>query len=415
MAKKMFSAILVFVVGVGCTKVELTNMYDCNSINFATQTTKAVTNSVDSIMKDANGFVVYATESGSSEWYDNLDGNRYIYNSTSQTWEWESSDEPSWPVPFNTMRFYALYPMEAAGFELSESAPSQIVGDIEVEASILDQTDYLAANSGDVTSKPATGILSLNFNHIMSKISFSVLQYENVLTIIRQLGIENVINKGSYDYVGAEWCELSNSNLGSFDDYVGSSGVFAKYGVANKVDPIRSDGHSLMLIPQQGGDDDDQVPIWDGSVGADSDGEGVPSGAYISIRYRTSLDGEDVIGYALRDSSPNDTEWSMNSSQYSAYKKRNGTYTGPLYVQAGFKLSAQSLNWVAGSEYDYTIQLIETGGIHLSEYYYDLDGVNTKIRINGSPDVGDTIFTTDIKIGVTVSEWVYSDSYGCTQ
>lgn len=414
MIRKVFLAILFLVVVVGCSKVDdnastssSVGEYDSSSINFETQTTKATSSDVDTMKADKNGFVVYGLEANASSWYDHIDGSRYIYDAQTEQWGWETSQTPSWPEPFNQMNFYAFYPSSATGFTVSSIATLSIIGDIVVESSILDQTDYLASRSGDIVVKPSTGVLSLNFTHIMSKVSFSVIQDAGILTVIRQLGIENVINQGTYDYMNSQWYNLSNTNLDCFDDYVGSAGPFAKYGVENQVDPIRIDGHELMLIPQSGGTEDDQTPVWDGSITVDEGGELVPNGAYISIRYRTNSATEDLVGYAFRETSANETEWAENSYFYSVYKKDGGKYTGPLYVKAGFKLSVEQLDWQAGTEYDYTLRLNQTGGIYLSEYYYDVDGNNTKIRVEGAPKVGDLVLITDMTVGVTIDEWVY--------
>ncbi|MFI3295904.1 MAG: fimbrillin family protein, partial [Rikenellaceae bacterium] len=310
MIHRIYWAILLLIMVVGCTKLDtktLVNTYDSDAINFVTQTTKAISYDIDTMQSDADGFVVYGVEVDSPSWYDNLDGNRYIFDPSYQLWEWSSSDDPLWPVPFSQMNFYAYYPERALGFSPQASSPSTLTGDIVVESSILNQTDFLASSSGDILAKPSTGVLPLSFSHIMSKVSFSVLQDAGVLTVIRQLGIENIINTGTYDYINSSWQELSNRNLGSFDDYVGSSGPFAKYGVADQTDPIRIDGHYLMLIPQTGGDGDNQTPVWDGTLSDDDRGEGVPEGAYISMRYRTSAneDTEDLVGYAFRESCSN--------------------------------------------------------------------------------------------------------------
>ncbi|MFI3282411.1 MAG: fimbrillin family protein [Rikenellaceae bacterium] len=403
----------VTITFVGCSNEEENNsmdLYDQSFINFETLATKATINDVDSIKGDSNGFVVYGLEQNSSDWYANIDGKCYIYDTVTQEWGWEDEQTPLWPDPFNQMNFYAYYPQSAEGFSLREIAPTSIIGDVEVVSTILDQTDYLASSSGDIVSKPLTGMQPLSFVHTMAKISFSVIQDEGILTVIRQLGIENVINKGSYDYINSTWYDLSNKNLASFDDYVGSSGPFAKYGVEDKVDPIRIDGHYLMLIPQTGGEGDEQTPLWDGSVTVDDSGDLLPNGAYISMRYRTNSKAENIVGYAFRETSQNDTEWDEENYFYPIYKKDGGSYNGPLYVKVGFKLSSEQLNWVAGSECDYTLKLNETGGIYLSEFYYDVDGKNTKIRVDGAPDLGDIVFTKDISFGVTVDGWNSSHS-----
>ncbi len=413
MLKIIAPTVLLLTATVSCSKIDETSsttIYDCNSINFESQSTKAISNDINKMMSAANGFVVYGAEVNGSDWYENLDGNRYIYDSSSYKWMWDSVETPSWADPFSPIIFYAYYPESASGFTLTDSAPSSIMGDVIVEKSILNQTDYLASCSGVITSKPITGIQPLSFSHIMSKISFSILQDEGILTVIRQLGIENIINVGRYDYVNSQWLDLSNNNIASFDDYVCSSGPFAKKGVANKIDPIRIDGHYLMLIPQTAGDDDNQTPLWDGTIKFDESGNLALNGAYISMRYRTDLNSEDIIGYAIRESSPNDTEWSTYNYFYDVYKKSGGSYNGPLYIKVGFKFSSTQLDWVAGTEYDYNLQLNKGGGIYLSEYYYDVDGQNTKIRVKGSPSVGDPVFSSDINVDVTIKDWLYSES-----
>ncbi|MFR9660244.1 MAG: fimbrillin family protein [Rikenellaceae bacterium] len=408
MAKNIFSTTLLLVAVVGCSEVDDRVEEDSLSINFETQSTRTLSSDLDAMEGDTDGIVVYGLVSGDDTWYDSLDGGRYTYDFASQRWGWGSDDAPSWPEPFSPMNFYAYHPSSAVGFTLSSLTPSTLVADIEVEASILDQTDFLASASGDVVVKPATGVQSLSFDHIMAKISFCVVQDEGVLTVIRQLGIENVISRGSYDYVNSRWEELSDENLGSFDDYVGSSGTFARWGVEGQLYPVRLDGHYLMLIPQQGGVD---TPLWDGSVTLDEEsGDLLLEGAYISIRYRTNSESEDIVGYEIRAGSTSETEWDESSEYYTDYKLSGGTYTGPLFVKAGFRFAPEQLSWEAGTEYDYALQLNQSGGIYLSEYYVDQYGQNTKIRIEGSPNVGDLVFATDMIFSITVNGWHYSDS-----
>lgn len=398
---------MVAVVGCGRVDDGLSNLNatcDPIYIGFSGSSTKASSNDIDSMEGDSDGFVVYGLQAGSSEWSEHLDGNRYIYDSIQQSWGWLGSDIPWWPEPFSTMNFYAYYPSLAAGFSLSATAPNSIVAEIVVQESILNQTDFLASHSGDVTLKPLTGMQPMSFKHITSKVSFSVLQQQDVLTVIRQLGIENIIGQGSYDYINQQWSELSSSNLASYDDYVGSSGVFAKYGVEDQVDPIRIDGHYLMLIPQSAGDKEGHAPTWDGSITLDQDGDLLPEGAYISIRYRTNDATEDIVGYAFRQDARSDTEWDERSYYYGVYKS-GGSYTGPLYVKAGFKISPDQLNWQEGIGYDYILPLTQSGGIYLSEYYYDVDGTNTKIPVCGNPKIGDSVYAADISGAVTVSGW----------
>ncbi len=409
MANKFFSATLLFLVTVSCTVVDEVVEYSFDYINFVAHTTRAISSDVTTLEGDADGFVVYGAVKGEDGWHDNLDGNNYIYNEESKVWGWKSDEAPTWPVPFYQINFYAYHPASAAGFTPSNAAPSSIVGDIVAQPSILDQTDYLASRSGDVVLKPTGGMQPLDFFHIMSKISFSVMQDEGILTVIRQLGIENVISSGSYDYVNSQWNELSHTTIGSFSDYVGSAGPFAKFGVTDQVDPIRIDGHHLMLIPQTSGSEDNQTPIWDGSVTIDDSGDLVPQGAYVSARYRTNSAAADLIGYAFRETCPNDTEWAEGSYFHSVYKKVGGSYNGPLYVKVGFKFTAEQLNWQSGREYDYTLPLHKTGGVYLSEYYYDVGGTNTKIKVTGSPDLGDPVTDSDISLEVTVKEWSNSE------
>lgn len=205
MTRYFFLAALCLIAVVSCSKENdnnstgSINKYDSNSINFVTQATKAISNNIDTMQADANGFVVYGLQAGVDFWHENLDGNNYIYDSIALQWAWATTETPSWPEPFNQMNFYAFYPESAEGFILTAIDGSSITGDIVVEPSILDQTDYLASCSGDVASKPSGGMQSLNFEHIMSKISFSITQDDSVLTVIRQLGMENIISEGSYD------------------------------------------------------------------------------------------------------------------------------------------------------------------------------------------------------------------------
>ena len=46
-----------------------------------------------------------------------------------------------------------------------------------------------------------------------------------------------------------------------------------------------------------------------------------------------------------------------------------------------------------------------TGGLYLSRHYYDEEGNNTKIKVDGAPNITDPVADGDIHFEVIADEW----------
>lgn len=424
MKKKIFPFAVLAATLVSCSQDELApaqpNTADNpNVISFVSATTRATVNNLDAMKSNTTGFTVYATGADATgTWYTGVDGTNN-YKATGGIWDWATNtSRPQWPTATETgkwpMKFYAYFPDDAglAGFTPSITEASVIKAEIAVEQTIAGQTDFLAAKA-EVSSKPTTGFLPLNFKHIMSKVGFKITQETTTETTIAQLGFEQIGRTRTYNYIDGNWEGTKPTANGSFQDYItytlpmtGKPGT----GAAQAVRPD-GDNHFFMFVPQTGGSTvASQIPVWDGT-GTAADGEITPNGAYIQMLYRTNestgTPKKDILGFAQRSSHDVETEWdeTANQTEYDKYKK-GGSYTDGLYLKVGFKLTSDTFNWEAGKGYTYNLLLNQAGGIYLSKYYYDKDGQNTKIPVvGGNVDPGDPVFGEDIMFTVTETEW----------
>lgn len=414
MRKLILLPALCGLVLASCSKTELTGdgpvmPTNPDQIHFGSTTTRA---SINTITNLHGGFKVYAVENGNtSAWYPNIDGtNDYKYETVGATWIWTKIGEniPMWPTTAGSypMNFYAYYPSTApTGFAPSATAPSALTADITIQATPADQTDFLAAKNL-TESKPGTGNLAMEFKHITSKVNFSIVTGLNVTASVSNVSINNLKNSGTYDYMAATTPWSGITGTGSYSYFKNATPIVNATTTEGFVTPIvaaSSVNHHLMLIPQAA------TAAWDGTTtgltGIDGTDAGVVvDGAYIEMNYHIQTTGGNNVGFTSRVDCNIE---STHTTEFDKYKI-GGTYGNrALYIRVGFPMGGP-LTWTMGKGYMYNINLgtaTATGGKYLSKYYYDDEGNNTMILINGAKVPENVAGDGTIHFEVGVGAW----------
>lgn len=388
---------------------ENNDIHSQDNINFSANTTRAIINGLDQVK---GGFKVYATENGKTPWF--INGDTYKFEEGKWDWPLVSGHQTiySWPTTAAgyPMNFYAFYPInDPKGFSLNSNKVGTVTADITIEADPINQTDFLAANYENVTTKPASGKLNLKFGHITSKVNFSVIAGIGANVFVQQIHMQNVGNTGTYRYNSvttegvtdpAKW--TSSLTGGTLDKYkyfptVSVPGTTkalptftpptADETTKNPVYTTETNRH-LMLRPQT------TTATWTGTKTdpAAINGEIKPTNAYIESVYRIEANGDvNAVGY-------------KSAADHPDYKA--DSYSGPLFIKVGFPLGT-SLTWDQGKGYMYSLKLgtvDATGGIIIDDNYYDDKGNRTDLTIKDK-EPGDPVNDGDIHFNVDVTVW----------
>ncbi len=390
---------------------------DVSKINFISNTTRASINDLTDLQHPTDGgFHVYAANNSSTDWHQSIASEEYKY--VSGQWVWANTT-PTWPIggEHYPMTFYAHHPKTATGFTPTGTPPtavasvasSSLTAAVAIQGTAAAQVDFLGATNSTST-KPPTGKLSVVFDHITSKINFGIITGMDVTAYVNEVDINALVETGTYDYGSKTWdlnAAVAGADYNYFDEVDASDDFTNAATTLNLKSPIYTAGHEnhFMLIPQNA------TPVWDGTATEDADGNAEVVGAYIGMIYRIEtavpLD-ENAVGYKLRSECAMDTEWPSGGTEHTAYNSATGTYDGPLYVKVGFPLGTAPVTWTKGKGYVYNMKLgttDATGGLYLSKYYYDENGNNTKILVDGTPDITDPVASGDIHFDVTVDPW----------
>ena len=316
-------------------------------IGFSSTTTRAAVVDLKAMQDDGNGFSVYATGGHNPQrWYADDEGiridgmNNYRYASS----QWAFRYPVKWPAEADDypMNFYAFYPADPEGLTVMEdfSSGTKLQGRYTVQEAGR-QVDLLAAKA-TTNSKPATGHLTLSFNHILSRINFGVIAGNGTAPFVQSVKIANVGDTRTYDFVKGTWDTSPSAVTGNASYYYrgapdGSSikdfTPFVKdETTANPIYTGIHDNH-LMLMPQTS-------KSWKPQKGMAPD---ATSGAYISVIYRMStgngtngFGNTKEVGFADAKDHPDNA---------------GGSVTGPLFVKAGFPISSGNFQWEKGNGY----------------------------------------------------------------
>ncbi len=419
MKKILMTLVVAGLMLSGCTKNE-TDVFDIPNpdvIGFSPSTTRAPINDLSKLIADGGGFIVYGvTADDNTTWYENVEGKNYAY--ASGTWGWVG-DDAVWPTSDGSypMTFYAIYPAVAP----PSPTVSQLSSNVTIAATAATQVDMLSAKNS-AASKPASGQISLTFQHILSKVNFGVIAGHEMMPAVRSVAIRNVHSKNTFDYLAQTWGGTTIDAAG-YDYYPDAVVVppFTTTGGTDEDTPVEiytgTHSNNLMLMPQSTGTGGTGAPAaWDKTAAT------IGSGSYIEVVYRitdTATDAEkaDYVGYAegaqyLTDypafggTGGGNTGW----EDYTGLGTEGGTqYNGALYVKVGFPVT---LNWEKGKGYTYNICLgtaNSTNGYYLDTVYYDENGDKTNVPIIG-PDnepvePGDPVTDGIINFLVDVTGW----------
>ncbi len=401
----------------GCTKTENggNGIPDPDVIGFSTSTSRAPIYDLATLTDDGNGFQVFgAVANDDDTWYTNVDGTNN-YATTSNVWGWKGTPAV-WPTTDVSypMNFYAIYPVIATF--TTENAVSQLSHNVTIAATSADQVDMLAAKNS-AAGKPASGQISLTFQHILSKVNFGVIAGHEMRAEVRSVAIRNVHSKSTFDYIAQEW-DGTTTTVAGYDYYVvADDPIFTATGGTNedRPEPFYSGTHSnnLMLMPQSSATG--APAAWDKTAAT------IATGAYIEVVYRIVDTAEetagDYVGYTegaqyLTDYPafvPNNTGWEPTYT--GGLGTGGGTeYNGALYVKVGFPVT---LDWVPGKGYTYNICLgtaNSSNGYYIDTTYYDDEGNITNIPIIGPDgqqvDKGDPVTDGIINFLIDVAPWV---------
>ena len=384
---------------------ENNDIHSQDNINFSANTTRAIINSLDQVK---GGFKVFATEKDNASWY--INGGIYENNGS---WDWQNGPH-KWPIDKNNypMNFYAFYPQTAAGFIPATTTVGTVTANITIENDPEKQTDYLAANYINVTTKPASGKLNLMFKHITSKVNFSVIAGTGANVFVQQLHMQNVGKTGTYNYVSeltGEQAWSSSLTDGTLDKYkyfptvaVPGTNVISPFKPATADETTKNPVYGgsvtnrhLMLRPQTA------TATWAGNKTdpAAVSGEIKPTKAYIESVYRIEANGDvNAVGYKDAAKHPDFSKLTP--------EKQTALTGKPLFIKVGFPLGA-SLTWEQGKGYMYSLKLgtaDATGGIIIDDNYYDEKGNRTDLTIKDK-EPGDPVNDGNIHFNVDVTEW----------
>ncbi len=409
--KRLFIALAtVSLILTGCSKNETEdyNIPNPDVITFSSSTSRAVIADLSTLTNATNGFRVYGkTNDVNNAWYTNVDGsNNYKY---STSWGWAGTPA-TWPTSAASypMNFYAMYPDVAP----AETPATVLTREITIAGSASTQEDLLAAKA-TANAKPASGQLSMVFNHILSKVNFGVIAGNGMTPEVQSVEVRNVHSKNTYDYISQAW-DVTTTDIASYDYFRNTALPFTTTGsdedtpvpfYTDNTTPTAASAH-LMLMPQSSATSAPEP--WD-KTQSDLDTD-----AYIKVIYRITDASGNYIGYDkgsdyLTDYTnyPNDITW----EPYTGGLGTNGTteYNGHLYICVGFPLT---INWTPGKGYTYNICLgtaSSTNGYYVDDTYYDENGVDTGIPINGPDDKpvkpGDPVTGGTINFLISVANW----------
>lgn len=361
-----------------------------DQIGFYTNTTRASVVNLATLEASTSGFVVYAASaSAPSAWFEGINGTNN-YKKTAGVWGWGSGN-PQWPTATTgyPMNFYAYFASSYTGLTLTSPAPSAMTGSYTIQSE-ANQVDFLAAKAVTV-SKPASGMLPLTFNHILSKINFGVIPGYGATVYVQSLNVNNVGNQRSFNFLSADWTTAQPVAFESNYSYKNTAtpatalvGADATEATVMNVVPTNS---NLMLMPQT-------ATTWTPATGV------AAANAYMGAIYRiqTAADAN-AVGYTLANNHPN-----YGSQTPTIKAALNGK---PLFVKVGYPFAPDTLTWDKGKGYTYNIcmgTVNATNGYIVDTFYYDEKGDRTPLTIIGK-DKGDPISSGKINFIINVTDW----------
>ncbi len=450
MKKVILLAALSAAIFAGCSKTELINDPDAgvtnnpNAIGFIGTTTRAATHDITDVEE---GFQIYGHQADAADdvWYTQLDGSHQYYRpGTPQGtlteyngWYWKlgtsAVEAPKWPVlsAANAMTFIGIYPPEASAVTNLTDLDALSV---KVDTDRFSQVDELAAYAY-TESVPVGGKMSLDFNHILSKVNVSVTTETGLVVDVQGITFKGINSVGNFDYnspyaTGAwasqgtpESFEYRKANFGGTATAIENNKLTINTTTTTDASQASATvAGDLMLIPQT------TAEITYVEDGATANVGAFEAGAHIEVLYRVSTATFDVVGrdditdisaanpYLNASGALLYDEWSevqtaWNNGTSVVYPTADAdNYDGEpvaddkLYIRAYYPLS--EVEWVKGNSYRYNLLIgtsIGSGGYYADSQYYDEAGNPTGLYHGGKP--GFPVFSNRIHFIVDVNGW----------
>lgn len=401
--KKELLVALSVVMMVSCSKNELMDVPhiagDPEIININPFTGKQTKAADKTLFANGDTFAVYANQgtAPSGFFINGITTPADKYVKTGETWGWASvADNHKWSaVTSYPARFYATYPEQTllpSGASNDNFIAPKFTYSVTPAVQSNNMVDLLAASS--VRSVTNTGILLFPFEHILSKIDFSVKVDSKVKVYIQSVKIWNAGKTATYTFNPGANGAWSNP-VAPINESFGYMGV-VNPATTHYVGTMKigsSVNHALIMMPQTStGWVNPGASSWL-SQGLNS----LKTGTYIELVYRmTDFSGNDIIGFTD----------AVN------YVNKVHSVTGNLWVKVGYSFAA---NWAQKTQYTYTIGLggqTNTGGILIDGNYMKNDGSDSGLPVI-LPDTkepllpGNPIVNTDkvIDLSVSINPW----------
>lgn len=393
--KRLTCSILILaLVTTSCTKDEMSSdakKHNSNQIGFYTNTTRSSVVNLPILEGSTTGLVVYAASGSTpSAWFTGIDGTNN-YKKTASVWGWTRT-APSWPTTTSgyPMNFYAYFASSYTGLTLTAPSPSTMTGTYTIQSEAT-QVDFLAAKSLAI-SKPASGMLPLTFQHILSKINFGVISGYGATAHVQSINVNNVGNQRVYDFRTGDWTTpqpVAFTTKYSYKSTATPATVLTGTDATEvtALDVVPSNGGNLMLMPQT-------ATTWTPATGV------AAANAYMGVIYRlTTVADPNAVGYTVANNHPDYI--SLTPEEKTKLNNK------PLFVKVGYPFATSSMTWVKGKGYTYNICLgtaNASNGYIVENLYYDELGNITTLTIIGK-NKGDQISSGVINFIVNVSDW----------
>ncbi len=451
MNKNLFFAATAAVALSSCSNNEITEALEqsdnVNSIrmSLATGVTRGIETTTGTVETSNTINLLYAgtasDKHGESNKGEAVSGSlEMIYDKTNDVWNQSATDKFLWSQLALPASFYSMHTGSKA-LTVTENKLDTINATFEEytpNKDIAKQED-LVYYAGSIGSMPAGGYIRGNFSHALSRIEIKSNQGEYqpyVLTVdlmnVKESGTATLQAEGkscawnsssaekiAYNYLDQtkEQAPIATTNgklITSISDKspADNNMIIIPQALTSAADIIGLDGAGDPVV--NGGDVTADVVInGKGKVGESGRIEPAAftkiGGSYIKVLYRMQKGDIQYPGYERADSceayiSMRDAHKADPNKNPAVLPEGTGD-ASQLFVLVGFPFGKDQA-FEVGKDYDVNLGLGTNGGYLLYDYYFDVNGDPTNIKIAGLKP-GDPVIDADAAIGimVSVSDW----------
>lgn len=364
--KYLFLAVFATILAISCSKDEVVEVSDSNSIKFSVSSGKMTR--ADDVFCNYNypgSFTVWANhvkENTTPTTY--IDGD-VITSSDGTTWT-NSSGIRYWPKD-GTLDFYAHVNGET--FNYQNGAPTVA---FTVKDNVTEQQDFLYAVKKEQTK--AASPVALNFRHALSQVVFKAKNTnENLKVTVQGVKVVNVNSTGTFTFP-------TGNTDGNVQNHTGA-GTYPSTGLGSWASQGTKKTYSTTFTAINIPGDNTVVSLTDGTD--DNDNSTPENWNNVML-----LVPQAITPWAPETEAPKTTPNTYFIVNYTASNIANSTETELFSGEAA--IPATSITWEQGKKYIYTFIFGEGGGGYPPE--------------NPDPDP-DPIFT-EITLSVTIDDFV---------